>query len=206
MNPDHFVLKKRAKRTEICDDEWHDLENIAWNEYSRLKALLSGTVDNHFADPITYRILFCRWRENPDRYAEHPSVSDGALKNILVAELRWMDYQDEYADGQRLALQAGRSIYDFLNQGVPIWKPKMWHRNSGRMFRPVNTLIRRRMKASGYGCEMCHRNESLDTHHLHYRSFDYEMPEDVMYLCRGCHSHRHMIYGYPNDVSWTDPA
>lgn len=40
-------------------------------------------------------------------------------------------------------------------------------------------------------CERCKMNPGDDVHHLHYRTLFREQPEDLMFLCRGCHDFLH---------------
>jgi hypothetical protein len=104
---------------------------------------------------------------------------------------------------KRLAVGAARDIHDFLTTAAPIWRPEMWYpRFGGRLHRAVAYLVDRRIEARGGGCELCHAGVHLDLHHLHYRSFGFEIPSDVMKLCRACHMRRHRAYGYPRDVRW----
>lgn len=39
----------------------------------------------------------------------------------------------------------------------------------------------------GKKCERCGKAGRIELHHLHYRNFDHELPEDVKLLCVPCH-------------------
>ena len=102
-------------------------------------------------------------------------------------------------------VDAARDIHGFLTASVPVWRPGLQHpRFGGRLHRAVDYLVGLRVQARGGGCELCHADVPLDLHHLHYRSFGYEVPFDVMRLCRRCHAERHRICGYPQDARWKD--
>jgi hypothetical protein len=102
----------------------------------------------------------------------------------------------------RLATNAAIDIHALLTARVPVWGPTIWRPRP--LHRAVAYLIDFRIQSRGGGCEICHADVHLDPHHLHYRSFGYEVPSDVMRLCRSCHKQRHRICGYPQDVRWKD--
>lgn len=55
-----------------------------------------------------------------------------------------------------------------------------------RVFRELILMER------GNYCEYCDEwFESLDIHHIHYKNFKKELREDVLVLCRCCHSKMH---------------
>lgn len=43
----------------------------------------------------------------------------------------------------------------------------------------------------GQKCQICHRTDRLQVHHLHYRTVFREQPCDLEVLCAGCHMNRH---------------
>ena len=44
-----------------------------------------------------------------------------------------------------------------------------------------------KLKEAGYKCQKCGARESLDIHHLHYRTLGHERMSDLQALCRSCH-------------------
>ena len=51
-----------------------------------------------------------------------------------------------------------------------------------RLHRAVDHIVGLRDAGARGGCELCHADVFLELHHLHYRSFGYEVPSDVMRL------------------------
>ena len=149
------------------------------------------------------------------REARTRAIDSHAHVELILAEA-WLGHLDElyvsagrplfrgnariYID--RLTIDAVRRLHNFLTAGVSNWGPGVWRPRA--LHRAVAHLIRLRLQASGGGCEICHADVTLDIHHLNYRSFGYEIPADVMPLCRTCHLERHRIYGLPKDLSWQD--
>lgn len=43
----------------------------------------------------------------------------------------------------------------------------------------------------GSKCEECGSTSRLHVHHLHYRTFGDELPEDLKVLCKNCHDKKH---------------
>jgi hypothetical protein len=79
---------------------------------------------------------------------------------------------------ERLVATAARNIHGFLTCSVPVWHPRMCHPRSGGLHRAIDRLVGLRIRARGGGCEVCHAESQypLDLHHLHYRSFGFEVP------------------------------
>ena len=48
-----------------------------------------------------------------------------------------------------------------------------------------------RMEIAGFKCERCGHRDSLEVHHLHYRTLGRERPQDLAVLCDGCHRRNH---------------
>lgn len=46
-------------------------------------------------------------------------------------------------------------------------------------------------------CEWCGTEDSLDVHHVHYRTFRHEQPQDLVVLCRRCHRAAHDSWESP---------
>ena len=60
------------------------------------------------------------------------------------------------------------------------------------------------LKRDNYSCQCCGISEvPLEVHHITYRNYLAEKPEDLVSLCRGCHQLVHDIHGY--DYSNTFP-
>jgi len=59
-------------------------------------------------------------------------------------------------------------------------RSSMWFKFRARIFRQ-----------RGAKCEECRCLESLELHHLHYKNFTREKPEDVKILCIVCHARAH---------------
>jgi 5-methylcytosine-specific restriction endonuclease McrA len=47
-------------------------------------------------------------------------------------------------------------------------------------------------KRAGYRCQRCHANARLDVHHKTYARLGYELPKDLIALCRPCHETEHL--------------
>ena len=45
----------------------------------------------------------------------------------------------------------------------------------------------------GKSCQACRNTKKIDVHHLHYRNFGDELLQDLMVLCRKCHSDVHKL-------------
>ena len=132
--------------------------------------------------------------------------------DLVRAEV-WLSHLDELYVGEpglpedcarpaRLVAIAVREIYDFLTRDPSNWAPGIWRPRA--LHRAVDHMIRIRIQAGGGGCEACHADVPLELHHLHYRNFGYELPSDIVRLCRDCHEARHRVYGLPKNLSWQD--
>ena len=57
-------------------------------------------------------------------------------------------------------------------------------------------LVRRRALAVAEGrCFYCGSKDSLDVHHLTYKRRGCELDEDLIVLCRNCHTDEHLFQG-----------
>ena len=64
----------------------------------------------------------------------------------------------------------------------------------------VNKLVQH-----GNYCEKCGKlNKHLDLHHLHYRTLGFESANDVVLLCRSCHTRQHNHYGYDRKTDYSE--
>jgi len=74
------------------------------------------------------------------------------------------------------------------------------------------------LRRAANSCEMCGVKYGLEVHHIHYRNFGNETPDQLVYLCCLCHDYTHEIAGkgaveYPplkapkkyNLPSWANP-
>jgi hypothetical protein len=52
----------------------------------------------------------------------------------------------------------------------------------------LNTIIARGMR-----CERCASLKDIDLHHLTYQRLGRELPQDVLLLCRMCHTKEHLV-------------
>ena len=56
-------------------------------------------------------------------------------------------------------------------------------------------------------CEECNFNEGTDVHHLTYQRLFRESLDDLLLLCRACHTKHHELsgtkYGHTNEIVWT---
>lgn len=66
--------------------------------------------------------------------------------------------------------------------------------NAGdRGSRPIPATTRFSVLCRAKGrCEDCGCSAELELHHLHYRTVGFEIPTDLMALCRACHKGRHV--------------
>jgi hypothetical protein len=137
-------------------------------------------------------------------------VAECTHVELVLAET-WLSHLDEAyvgelgsagADLERLASAAVCEIHGFLTVAAPVWIPGA--RRPQALHRAVDHMIRIRIQATGGGCEACHKPAPLELHHLHYQNFGYELPFDVVRLCRDCHLRRHRMVGWPRDSGWRD--
>lgn len=61
------------------------------------------------------------------------------------------------------------------------------------------SIRKRTLKKSGYRCQLCNKQDSLDVHHRTYERLGHENYNDTIALCRECHGKHHNIPN-PNDV------
>jgi hypothetical protein len=54
---------------------------------------------------------------------------------------------------------------------------------------------RRSQYRAGGACEICHRQDSLQLHHMNYRSVGYELPSDFKQVALASHWHRGGSHG-----------
>jgi hypothetical protein len=208
-----------ARRLPDLNPKWLEpFAPTAEAEISRLKALRPGD-----RDPVTGTEYFALWLPKSGDLTtrvEHPPALGREHLELVMSEAwvsHWLAFCARERPGyapfrgaidayiERRVVEAARAIHGFLTFGVPVWRPKMWHPLSGGLHRAVDRLVNIRIQARGGGCEGCHNKyAALDLHHLHYRSFGYEVPSDVAKLCRACHKRRHEACGYPQDASWRD--
>jgi len=65
-------------------------------------------------------------------------------------------------------------------------KSESWYENPAR---------KQRLYESGLQCEMCKSNNHLEVHHLHYHSLGKEQLDDLVVLCKKCHTATHASAG-----------
>lgn len=57
---------------------------------------------------------------------------------------------------------------------------------------PYWKAIRRRaLIAAGHRCQICHKTDKLEVHHVTYERLGHERPEDLLALCGRCHAEQH---------------
>jgi 5-methylcytosine-specific restriction endonuclease McrA len=49
------------------------------------------------------------------------------------------------------------------------------------------------LKQRGNKCEECGTTQAIQVHHLHYRTFRHERPQDMKVLCKTCHELWHRM-------------
>jgi 5-methylcytosine-specific restriction endonuclease McrA len=63
------------------------------------------------------------------------------------------------------------------------------------------------LKRAGGVCEECRFNEGTDVHHLTYQRLFRESLDDLVLLCRACHTKHHELrdtkYGHSSEIIWT---
>jgi 5-methylcytosine-specific restriction endonuclease McrA len=48
------------------------------------------------------------------------------------------------------------------------------------------------IKRSNNQCEICGSQNNLQRHHISYKNFGYEKPEDLLFVCEKCHNELHL--------------
>ena len=213
----HQALTELASAINRLRPDWKSGEEF-YSLRSEITARLRSLADS----PLATRTIIRPIRIEVRVEVERPPVAEFEQIQLVLAQswvahvgeafacregcAPWQGDVDAYIT--RLVTKAAQDIHGFLVFGVPVWQPKMWHPQSGRLHRAVERVIHLRIQARGGGCELCHApgriGVPLELHHLHYRSFGREVPTDVMRLCRQCHDKRHAISGYPRDTRWQD--
>ena len=62
-----------------------------------------------------------------------------------------------------------------------------------------------RLKRDNYTCQACGISAvPLEVHHLHYRTYTAERPEDLISLCRECHERQHQYHGFDYNTDYSD--
>lgn len=111
----------------------------------------------------------------------------------------------DYAKGNRSASRIGPKIKNRNTNGnrrpkkaKPNAPPKTDERYNDHIGSVKWTKFRKEvLQLRGNRCERCKSEHHLQVHHLHYRNFGRELPEDVQVICKNCHDriHGHKTYG-----------
>jgi 5-methylcytosine-specific restriction endonuclease McrA len=79
------------------------------------------------------------------------------------------------------------SIVWFLLRREKLTKRQVAYREGYLKSEHWQEVRKEKLKQAGYKCERCGAKESLDIHHLHYRTLGHERMSDLQALCRSCH-------------------
>jgi 5-methylcytosine-specific restriction endonuclease McrA len=118
-----------------------------------------------------------------------PAVSAESFTELLTKKERKRLNREAKRERKREARRARKIQREaaHVNQKQKYWDEYRAYINSieWRAFRAG--LI----AARGSQCEECGQPGSVDGHHLTYKRFRHELPEDVKLLCRKCHEAKH---------------
>lgn len=112
---------------------------------------------------------------------ETSEAHDKALLAAMFKESINFDAEDEtHVKGLSAILSADRVVkpntvnyYDYLKS--PQWQ----------------TVRDAALKRANYQCEKCKSAKNLQVHHITYKRLGYELPEDLIVLCKDCHENVH---------------
>lgn len=112
---------------------------------------------------------------------ETPEAHDKALLAAMFKESINFDAEDEtHVKGLSAILSSDRVVkpntvnyYDYLKS--PQWQ----------------TVRGAALKRANYQCEKCKSAKNLEVHHITYKRLGYELPEDLIVLCKDCHENVH---------------
>lgn len=123
---------------------------------------------NDFEDYITNRL-------------ETPEARDKAVLAMMFHSLVYFDPDNEtHVKGLSAILSADKVVkpntvnyYDYLKS--PQWQ----------------TVRDAALKRANHQCEKCKSGKNLEVHHITYKRLGYELPEDLIVLCKDCHENVH---------------
>lgn len=110
-----------------------------------------------------------------------PEAHDKAVLAMMFKESICFDPKNEtHVKGLSAILSSDRVVkpntvnyYDYLKS--PQWQ----------------TVRDAALKRANYQCEKCKSAKNLEVHHITYKRLGYELPEDLIVLCKDCHENVH---------------
>jgi hypothetical protein len=59
-------------------------------------------------------------------------------------------------------------------------------------------------KRAGFKCECCAVRKGNAVHHIFYRGYAQEKPDDLLFVCTSCHNKLHLFYTFDDEHSPLD--
>ena len=119
----------------------------------------------------------------------------GRINGTYIAALRSPVQGDELEDGTRYESESFPISYDDIEiepevrAGFSLWEKLAWRPNLSDL---VKVSVLRRAGEKCEGCGIPGRwPENLAIHHCTYARWGFEEPQDLMALCRKCHTSKH---------------
>jgi hypothetical protein len=173
------------------------LDEAAARTFRRLE-LADGDLDTAFdrlgagVNAATFRQLAGEWGARPSPCLLGAMIAveiDRANRqSLLRAERAYLDAERRW----RIDVHPGQLALDGIEPGRHIPGDTITHRQE--------LVLAVRIRAHNC-CEDCGRSERgrrFDIHHLTYERYGHELPDDVLWICRGCHDRRHgLVDGHP---------
>ena len=172
--------------------EEHDCLFVVYNNLHRLVCMVDDVVDaledNQFDTALAYADLKKAFYETKEDFEELVSdnlktseAHDKAILAMMFHNLVNFDPKNEtHVKGLSAILSADRVVkpntvnyYDYLKS--PQWQ----------------SVRDAALKRANYQCEKCKSAKNLEVHHITYKRLGYELPEDLIVLCKDCHENVH---------------
>lgn len=127
-------------------------------------------------------------------------------ERIVASVLLYLDHHDSFGgdlDIEDLAVMCGMEVKAFQGYAEQWSKERdTWNKAERARLRSMpyseylatdhwKSLRRKRLRLSNSHCELCFKKDSLDVHHKTYERRGEEEMNDLIVLCRECHSTFH---------------
>ena len=99
------------------------------------------------------------------------------------------NYHDDYYGASKYLSQFKEKIIIEQKKATNAWNIEVWYRGylESRMWLKKRAFILNRSEGK---CERCGK-KAVHVHHKTYERIGYELPEDLMALCKSCHGKEH---------------